>query len=358
MSGGGTSPVNPLLPFVEVMIVFKTVKSLFTLVVVTLCLSASFSASAGIGAEPSNQPLDVSSSAAMPLTSVPAAPEVLPGMGTDMMSFSQPYQMPSQSMPYMPGYGDASGMQPYQQQAPYSSGYGDVSGMMVPQYTNPSQSNMMPSYPSYIPMNPGTTDPMYGDSSMSQQMVPGYQNQPQYGSGPMYGDPSMSPQMVPGYQNQPQYGSGPMYGDPSMMPQMVPGYQNPPQYGSADQVYNQAMQAYRGRDYWTAMAKFREVASMYSQSDLADNAYYWMGEIYYAGKNYSAAIQFFQAVMQMYPQGNKVPDAMLKMAYAYAELRQYSVAKSILNDVAVRFNSNTRIQNLAVKKLNQLNSFY
>ena len=292
---------------------FKTVKSLFTLVVVALCISISFSAYAGIGAEPSNQPPGSPSSAVMPLTSVPAAPEVLPGMGgTGMMSSSQSFQMP------------------------YAPGYGDMPGMMAPaQYANPSQPNMMPSYPSYVQMAPGMTGQMPSNSSM------------------------MPSQMAPGYQNQPQYGPAPMYGDSSMMPpQMVPGYQNQPQYGSADQMYNQAMQAYRSRDYWTAMAKFREVASMFPQSDLADNAYYWMGEIYYAGRNYPAAIQSFQIVAQMYPQGNKVPDAMLKMAYAYAELRQYRVAKSILNDVTVRFNQNTRIQNLAVKKLNQLNSFY
>jgi len=319
--------------------VFKTVKSLFTLVVVALCISISFSAYAGIGAEPSNQPPGSPSSAVMPLTSVPAAPEVLPGMGgTGMMSSSQSFQMP------------------------YAPGYGDMPGMMAPaQYANPSQPNMMPSYPSYVQMAPGMTGQMPSNSSMMpSQMAPGYQNQPQYGPAPMYGDSSMMPpQMAPGYQNQPQYGPAPMYGDSSMMPpQMVPGYQNQPQYGSADQMYNQAMQAYRSRDYWTAMAKFREVASIFPQSDLADNAYYWMGEIYYAGRNYPAAIQSFQIVAQMYPQGNKVPDAMLKMAYAYAELRQYRVAKSILNDVTVRFNQNTRIQNLAVKKLNQLNSFY
>lgn len=97
---------------------------------------------------------------------------------------------------------------------------------------------------------------------------------------------------------------------------------------------------------------------MYPQSDLADNAYYWMGEIYYAGKNYPAAIQSFQTVMQLYPQGNKVPDAMLKMGYAYAKIRQYGVARSILNDVAMRFSDNTRIRNLAVKKLNELSRVY
>ena len=83
-----------------------------------------------------------------------------------------------------------------------------------------------------------------------------------------------------------------------------------------------------------------------------------MGEIYSAWKNFPAAIQSFQTVMYAYPRGNKVPDAMLKMGYAYAEMRQYHIARSILNDVAIRYSNNTRIRNLAVKKLNEISNLY
>ncbi len=123
-------------------------------------------------------------------------------------------------------------------------------------------------------------------------------------------------------------------------------------------MYNQAMQAYRRHDYQTAMTMFWQIANRYPQSDLADNAHYWSGEIYYAVRNFPAAIQAFQTVIYSYPNGNKAPDALLKMGYAYAELRQYSTAKSILNDVVARYSDNARIRNLAMKKLNELNNIY
>ena len=165
------------------------------------------------------------------------------------------------------------------------------------------------------------------------------------------------------------YPSSP-YGMPSPYPSSsqspwnspTPGYPYPAQqspYGSTDlQVYNQAMQAYRSGDYWTAMAKFQEVAMYYPQGDLVDNAYYWMGEIHYTWRNFPAAIQSFQTVVYSYPNENKVPDALLKLGYAYVELRDYNRAKSILNDVVARYPNNKRIRNLAVKKLNELNNIY
>ena len=96
----------------------------------------------------------------------------------------------------------------------------------------------------------------------------------------------------------------------------------------------------------------------YPQSDLVDNAYYWMGEIHYTWKNFPAPTQSFQTVIYSYPNGNKVPEPLLKMGYAYAELRQYATAKSILNDVVARYSNNKSIRDLAMRKLNELNNTY
>jgi tol-pal system protein YbgF len=162
------------------------------------------------------------------------------------------------------------------------------------------------------------------------------------------------PYTVYPYDQSQQYGQ---YGQ--MYPQQGQGYYQQ-QYGyeTADQAYNQAKQAFDSKDYWTAMMKFQEVAMRFPQSDLVDNAYYWTGEIYYAWKNFPAAIQSFQTVLYSYPQGNKAPDAYVKMGFAYAEMRQYNMAKSILNDVASRYQNNARIRGLALKKLNELTNQY
>ncbi|GAK52929.1 hypothetical protein U14_04188 [Candidatus Moduliflexus flocculans] len=224
---------------------------------------------------------------------------------------------------------------------------------IVPQYVDPAMKSgqMMtaPTYPMTPTMNAQTMSPYSTAPIQTMPMQPSYQPNTV---------PNYQPQnyQMQNYQNYmmpvPNTGVSVMPGMDSS--NMYAPYSVQPQYGSADQSYNQAMQAYRMQDYWTAMSKFQEVATMYPQSDLADNAYYWIGEIYYASRNYAEAIRSFQTVMQMYPSGNKLPDAMLKMGFAYAEMQQYDVARSILSDVAMRFSSNARIRDLAAKKLQQL----
>ncbi len=75
---------------------------------------------------------------------------------------------------------------------------------------------------------------------------------------------------------------------------------------------------------------FQALVAAYPKHDLADNAYYWLGETDYARKNFRGAIAHFQTVVETYPNGNKVPDALLKMGYSYQELGQLSEAKQTL----------------------------
>jgi tol-pal system protein YbgF len=287
-----------------------SVKYIMAIAAVVAYVVVPFSGYAAIGAEPSNkQPETTYYSSTGPMMGVPSYPGTYSGTGGEFVP-SSPYSSvsPMMGVPSYPGT------------------YSGTGGEFVP-----SSPMLMQPYSGMSPYLPYNEIPAYGT-------VPGV-TYPSY--------PSAISPTYPGSYQSPWY-------------QPTPGYPYPSQwqYGSVDQVYNQAMQAYRSGDYWTAMARFQDVATLYPQSDLADNAYYWVGEIYYAWKNFPVAIQSFQTVLYSYPNGNKVPDAYLKMGYAYAELRQYGIAKSILNDVAARYSTNTRIRNLAMKKLNELNNVY
>ncbi len=230
------------------------------------------------------------------------------------------------------------------------SGMNGESRAIMPQYIDQSMKSgqMMtaPTYPVMPTMNAQTMSPYASTPIQTMPMQPSYM--PNTASNYMMPVPNTTIPAMPGMDS-----SNMMYA-PYGAQQVQPQYGQYGSYGSADQTYNQAMQAYRMRDYWTAMSKFQEVAMMYPQSDLADNAYYWLGEIHYASRNYTEAIRSFQTVMQMYPTGNKLPDAMLKMGFAYAEMQQYDVARSVLSDVAMRFANDARIRDLAAKKLQQL----
>ena len=105
----------------------------------------------------------------------------------------------------------------------------------------------------------------------------------------------------------------------------------------AHQLYNLAFNHYKNGVYGKAILEFEEFASRFPEHNLADNAQYWIGEIYYSQKDYNRAIYEFQKVLDLYPLGNKVPDAMLKIGLAYKELREYKKALDQFQKVLERF---------------------
>ncbi len=317
-------------------------KTYVTLVLaVVVCMSLSYAAYAGIGAESSTQ------AANSTYTATPAVSNIPPYPGIDssaaFMTAAQPAQYYQDIPQYLqqgtvPMYGNTM----YPSQGTMPSMYGDQAGSMYTPYG--AMPNMYGDQTGSMYAPYGTMPNMYGGQTGGMYPMP------QTGEGTLqYPLPyTMNPyDPYQGY-GQGQYGQTPWN-------QQGSGY-GTYNYGTADQAYNQAKQAFDSKDYWTAMTKFQEVAARFPQSDLVDNAYYWMGEINYGWKNFPAAIQSFQTVLYSYPQGNKVPDAHVKMGFAYAEMRQYGMARSILNDVASRYQDNTRIRGLALKKLNELNN--
>lgn len=84
--------------------------------------------------------------------------------------------------------------------------------------------------------------------------------------------------------------------------------------------YDQAYAAYKGQRYDEALALFKAFLTHFPKDDLADNAQYWIGEIYYDIENYPSAILAFKEVVTVYGDRNKAPDALLKIGYAYIAL--------------------------------------
>ncbi|HVR42849.1 MAG TPA: tol-pal system protein YbgF [Thermoanaerobaculia bacterium] len=95
-----------------------------------------------------------------------------------------------------------------------------------------------------------------------------------------------------------------------------------PPLGSAPdplEVYAAAYRDYQRGQWDLAIEGFREFADQNPESDLADNAAYWIGESYFSQKKYPAAIQQFDEVITRHPRSDKVPAALLKKGYSYFE---------------------------------------
>lgn len=98
-------------------------------------------------------------------------------------------------------------------------------------------------------------------------------------------------------------------------------------------VYMQAYQDTMDKDYPKAMATFKSFLTIFPDHELADNAQYWVGEIYYAEGDFERAVLEFNKVIKNYPSGDKVAAALLKQGFSFRNLGALKEAEIILKRV-------------------------
>jgi tol-pal system protein YbgF len=103
--------------------------------------------------------------------------------------------------------------------------------------------------------------------------------------------------------------------------------------GDAGNDYRAAVELVKAARYEGALAALRAFVQRYPRHDYADNAQYWIGEVFYAQKDYVRALSEFRKVVEVYPRGNKVPDALLKVGYCYQAMGQGEKARAVLKQV-------------------------
>ena len=106
---------------------------------------------------------------------------------------------------------------------------------------------------------------------------------------------------------------------PAPVPAPAPA---PVQSANPIDVYNAAYRDYQLANYDLSIAGFRDFLDNNPNSDLADNAAYWIGESLFSQKKYRDAIEQFDTVVTRYPRSDKVPGALLKKGYAYINLNE------------------------------------
>ncbi|MGD8512651.1 MAG: tol-pal system protein YbgF [Deltaproteobacteria bacterium] len=120
-----------------------------------------------------------------------------------------------------------------------------------------------------------------------------------------------------------------------------------------DGLYAAAKQQFDRGEYEDARQGFQALLEQHPKSDHADNAQFWLGEVYYHEKWYEKAILEYQKVIENYPKGNKVRSALLKQGLAFSNLGDGDNAKLILKEL-VRKYPNSKEANIAEKKLKTL----
>jgi tol-pal system protein YbgF len=91
------------------------------------------------------------------------------------------------------------------------------------------------------------------------------------------------------------------------------------------------------KNFTSATETFKRFLAQFPDHELADNAQYWLGEIYYARGDWERAILEFDKVVKKYPSGEKVADSLLKQGYSFEKLGDMKTAKILLKRVVEEF---------------------
>lgn len=118
-------------------------------------------------------------------------------------------------------------------------------------------------------------------------------------------------------------------------------------------LYNTAYADYLRGDYDLAINGFQEFLRLFADSDLADNAQYWIGECYYSQGKFMQAVKEFDKVIINFPQADKLPAAHLKKALSYFELNQIGQAVIQLQQLIKEFPTSNEAR-IAREKLESL----
>ncbi len=133
----------------------------------------------------------------------------------------------------------------------------------------------------------------------------------------------------------------------------------PPQPGSSApgsdprSLYNAAYNDYLKGNYDLAARGFQQYLTDFPNTDLADNATYWIGEVYYRQGKYRQAIDQYEEVLERYPRSDKGASALLKKGYAHLELGERSAGVSRLRQVVRDYPASDEA-NLARQRLREL----
>ncbi len=118
-------------------------------------------------------------------------------------------------------------------------------------------------------------------------------------------------------------------------------------------LYQAAYNDYLRGNYDLSILGFRQYLESFPDTELADNASYWIGECYFSQGKYEEAIREFDNILASYERSDKTASAQLKKAYAYIELGEIARGVDQLRGVIQNY-PGTDEANLARQRLQEV----
>ncbi len=112
-----------------------------------------------------------------------------------------------------------------------------------------------------------------------------------------------------------------------------------------DVLYNNALRDFNGGNADLSKQEFGDYVKNYPNTDLAGNAYFYLGEMDFKAGNYPQAVKEYDQVIQGFPDGTKAASAELKKGFALIESGQKDEGVAALRHVVQRYpRSNEALQ--------------
>jgi tol-pal system protein YbgF len=121
-------------------------------------------------------------------------------------------------------------------------------------------------------------------------------------------------------------------------------------YVDAQKLFDRAFKDMASGDYSIAILGFNEYVKTFPETDLTDDAQFWIGECHYRQQDFAGAAVEYGKVEKNYPNSDKMPSALYKLGRCFGELGETAKAKKYYEDTARRF-PDTQEAELATEKL-------
>ncbi len=116
--------------------------------------------------------------------------------------------------------------------------------------------------------------------------------------------------------------------EPSVSPQASPG---------EAETYERALELLRTGRAAEAESALAAFIATHPRSELADNAWFWIGEARLVRQLVSEALAAYRTAVESYPEGNKTPDALFKIAHCLALQGEPTMAAEVWTELVRRF---------------------
>ncbi len=136
---------------------------------------------------------------------------------------------------------------------------------------------------------------------------------------------------------------------PAMPP---PSSGGPPAGASAESLYQNGYRDLSSGNLDLALSEFTDYLKYYTKTDLAPNAQYYIGDIYYRKGDFDSSVTAFDGVLERFPENNKTVDARYMKGMSLLKSGQRTKAAQEFREIVKRYPNNE----LATKARGQLKS--